>query len=51
VVLPALLLLVMRLAGGRGGPVVRRPRPDSAPVRGPGTATALKTGWVPNHEP
>jgi methionine sulfoxide reductase heme-binding subunit len=50
-VVPALLLVALRLTGRRGGPPVPRRRRDSAPARGRGPATALETGWVPNHEP
>ena len=50
VVVPALILLAVRLAGGRGQsrPGVRQPSdPETSDVR---AGLALQAGWVPNHE-
>lgn len=50
VVVPALILLIVRLAGGRGQAQPRPRHGGESPPAGVGAGVALQAGWVPNHE-
>lgn len=50
VVVPALILLAVRLAGGRGQPQPRARRPADPDPNDARAGLALQAGWVPNHE-
>jgi methionine sulfoxide reductase heme-binding subunit len=50
VVVPALVLLIVRLAGGRKRTQPRPGRGAESPPAGAGAGLALQAGWVRNHE-